>query len=78
MDWTDRLYIGALAVGIVVALSLIMVYPTMWICNYLFAPSFLDIVFGIGSLTFWKALWLNVFLGLVFSSRRSSCKCIMD
>lgn len=56
----------------VVGIALVMAFPTMWIINYLCAPSFLEMVFGVSSLTFWKAFWLNVIAGILFKSSPSS------
>lgn len=59
-----------LVVVIVFVLALIMAFPVMWLMNYLFAPSFLTMVFGISQMTLWKAFWFNFFMGLAI---RSSC-----
>ena len=68
--------IGAvvLVVAIVGGLSLLAAYPTMWLINYLFAPSALVTVFGTTSIGFWKAFWLNFFFGIAFKSSHSSSK----
>jgi hypothetical protein len=61
-------------IALVAGLSILMAYPTMWIVNYLFAPSFLVMVFGTAKIPFLKALWLNVIMGLLVKSSSSSSK----
>lgn len=64
--------IVVLVVVLVFLIAALMAYPTMWLMNYLFAPSFLQTVFGITAITFWKAFWFNFFMGLVIKSSSSS------
>lgn len=60
--------------AIVLGISMLMAYPTMWIVNYLFTAQLLTFVFGAAKLSFWKALVLNVFFGTAFKSSGSSSK----
>ncbi len=46
--------------------------PTMWLVNYLFAPSLLMTVFGVPSITFWQALGLSVLCGILFKASYTS------
>ena len=66
--------VGALLmVAFVLGLSFLFAYPTMWLVNYLFAPTFMTFVFGAAKLTVVKAWALNVVAGtLVKSSSTSS------
>ena len=64
--------IGVLVVGLIVGLSLLLAFPTMWLVNYLIAPSALTAVFGISALTFWKAFWLNFLAGILFKSSNTN------
>ena len=57
---------------IVVGLAMLLAYPTMWLVNYLFAPSALMAVFGSATIGFWKAFWLNFFFGVAFKSSAST------
>lgn len=66
--------IGVLVVGLIVGLSLLLAFPTMWLVNYLIAPSALTAVFGISALTFWKAFWLNFLAGILFRSSNTNYK----
>ena len=66
--------IGVLVVGLIVGLSLLLAFPTMWLVNYLIAPSALTAVFGISALTFWKAFWLNFLAGILFKSSNTNYK----
>ena len=66
--------IGVLVVGLIVGLSLLLAFPTMWLVNYLIAPSALTAVFGISALTFWKAFWLNFLAGILFKSSNINYK----
>lgn len=63
-----------LVVVIVGVLALLLAFPTMWLVNYLFAPSALAAVFGTPAIGFWKAFWLNFFFGVAFKSSSSSSK----
>ena len=58
--------------AIVFVVALVLAYPTMWLVNYLFAPSALVAVFGTAAIGFWKAFWLNFFFGVAFKSSASS------
>jgi len=74
----DSVIEGILA-GIILAIlipviSLLLGWPTMWLLNYLFNPSLLTAVFGISQITFWKAFWFNILIGLLFRSSTSSNK----
>lgn len=51
--------------AIVTIFALAMGVPTMWLMNYLFASTFLELVFGIAKMTFWKAAWVNVLAGIL-------------
>jgi hypothetical protein len=55
-------------VGLVIVLSLLFAWPTLWVINYLVAPTALKAVFGISQLTFWKAFWLNFICGNLFKN----------
>jgi hypothetical protein len=59
-------------VAVLVAASIISAYPTMWLVNYLFAPSLLLLVFGVAHVGLWKALAINLFSGLLVKSSNSS------
>ena len=59
---------------VIVALSLVMAFPTMWVMNYLFTPSLLASVFGVSQLIFWKAFWFNAFCGFLIKSTCSHSK----
>jgi small-conductance mechanosensitive channel len=48
---------------IVMVIAALFAFPTMWLFNYLFAPSFLTAVFGVSKLTFWRAMFTNMFFG---------------
>jgi glucan phosphoethanolaminetransferase (alkaline phosphatase superfamily) len=69
-------FVGAfvLVVGLVFVIAAVMAFPTMWLMNYLFTPSLLKMVFGITTITFWKAFWFNLFMGLVVKSSTTSKK----
>jgi hypothetical protein len=66
--------IGAVVVVVVIVaiVCLLMGYPTMWLMNYLFAPTALQAVFGIAQMTFWKAFWLNILAGILIKSTSAS------
>jgi len=64
--------IAVLVVTLVFTIAAIMAFPTMWLMNYLFATSFLQMVFGISQITFWKAFWFNFFAGLALKSTTTS------
>lgn len=55
-------------IALFLGLGLLLNYPFMLLINYLFAPSFLGLVFGVTKLTFWKTYALSVLLALVFKS----------
>jgi hypothetical protein len=61
-------------IALIFVIAAIFAYPTMWIVNYLFSATVLTLVFGISKLTFWKALALNWFLGLLRGGSTSSSK----
>lgn len=63
-------FLFAIAVGVLI--GFLMAYPVMWMCNYLFAPSALQAVFGVSRMDFWKALELSVLCSLLFKSSSSS------
>jgi len=58
----------ALAFGI----SLLMVFPVMWLINYLFTPAVLMFLFGIAKITFWKAFWLTFLTSILFKGSSTS------
>lgn len=58
--------------AIVTLVAMVMGFPTMWLMNYLFAPSFLELVFGVAKMTFWKAFWVNILAGILVKSSSSS------
>jgi len=63
--------IGFAFLGVIVMLvilGLLFAYPTMWIVNWLFAPTFLKFVFGTSALTVWQAWALNILSGFLFKS----------
>ena len=72
-DLLKVIFAICLVVAFIVGLSLLMALPMMWLVNYLFSPSALLAVFGMAKIGFWKAFWLNFFLG--WFVRASSCKC---
>lgn len=57
--------VGAVVLAVVALafFAAVMAYPTMWIVNYLFAPSAIAAVFGVSQLTFCKALALSYVSG---------------
>lgn len=59
---------------ILVALALLMAFPTLWLVNYLFAPSLLLSIFGVSQIGFWKALALNLFFGFFVKSSSTNSK----
>ena len=59
---------------VILVFALLLALPTMWIVNYLFTESALVAVFGTPSLSFGKALALNLFFGIAFKSSSSSSK----
>lgn len=61
-----------LLIGLIIGLSLLAAWPTMLLINYLIVPSLLIKIFGIPSLTFWKAFWLNFLTGILFRSSSTS------
>lgn len=63
-------FVGVIA--LVVGLGLLMAYPTMWVVNALFAPSFLTFVFGTSQIGFWQAVYLNFICGWLFKSTTST------
>jgi hypothetical protein len=62
------------AAALVVVFALLMTFPTMWLVNYLFTPAVILSLFGTTALTFWKALWLNMFCGIIFKGYNYSSK----
>lgn len=65
--------VGAfLVVAFVVGLSFLLAYPTMWLVNYLFAPTFMTLVFGAAKLTVLKAWALNFVAGILLKSSSTS------
>jgi hypothetical protein len=54
--------------------ALLIGLPVMWMVNYLFASSALYTVFGVYQLTFWKAFWLSVLAGTIFTKGSSGKK----
>jgi hypothetical protein len=72
----DKILMGigavALIVVVLVVVSVLVAYPVMLIINYLFAASFLRMVFGVPDLGFWQAFWLSVLCGSLFKSSSSS------
>ncbi len=51
------------AFALLVLLSFLMAYPTMWIINGIFAPSLLVAIFGATKIGVWTAWGLNVLFG---------------
>jgi hypothetical protein len=49
---------------LIVLLSFLLVYPTMWMINYLFAPTALIAVFGVAKLSFWRTFFVELLFGL--------------
>lgn len=64
--------LGVLALLFVIAV--VGAYPTMWLFNYLFAPSLLLAVFGVPALGFWKALAVNMFFGFFVKTSNTTSK----
>lgn len=60
----ELIIVLALAFG----LSFLLAYPVMWAVNYLFASSFLALVFGTAKIGFWQAWVLSFVTGALFSS----------
>jgi hypothetical protein len=54
------IFLGALVLAL--GIGLVCAFPIMWISNYLFSPGFLTFIFGMSTLTFWKAYWFSVFM----------------
>ena len=53
---------------LLVFISLLMAYPTMWLVNALFAHSVITALFGVPTLSLGKALMLNILCGFLFKS----------
>lgn len=66
--------VGILAfLGVIVLATFfgfLLAYPTMWLVNYLFNPTFLASIFNTGHFTVWQAWALNILVG--FLSQRTS------
>ena len=60
------------ALGLIFGLGFVFAYPTMWLVNYLFTPTFLTFVFGTATLNVWHAWALNILAGLLFKSTSTS------
>jgi hypothetical protein len=67
------LLIGIGVVALIVVSALLAAYPTMWIVNWLFTATVLNMVFG-GPLTFWKAFWLTFLCHALFKSTHTCNK----
>lgn len=50
-------------VALVIVMSLVMALPTMLLWNYL-----MPTIFGLKTIGFWQALWLNVLCGILFKN----------
>lgn len=66
--------IGVTFIAIVVGVSLILAFPTMWCVNYLIAPSVLTALFGVSKLTLFKAWCLDFVIGLFRSTTIAASK----
>lgn len=58
-------------IAVVVLICLLMGFPTMLLWNYLVPYLFPGAVASgtvIGTITFWKAFWLNVFCAILFKT----------
>lgn len=51
------------AIFAVAGIALLMAFPTMWLWNWL-----MPVLFGLTKITFWQALGINVFSGILFKS----------
>jgi len=52
---------------LLLAMACIMALPVMWLWDWLM-PS----LFGLGTITFWQALGLNIFCGILFKGSGGS------
>jgi hypothetical protein len=55
-------------IGVVIVVAALIGYPVKWMMNYLFTPTVLRATFGVSQMTFWRAFWLNILAGFLFSS----------
>jgi len=65
----EKLLIVLGAIFLVVIMSLLMAFPTMWLWNYVI-PS----IFGLVKINFWKALALNLLSGILFKNTVNNSK----
>ena len=49
------------AILLVVVVSLLMAFPTMWLWNWL-----MPLIFGLIKINFWQALGINLLSGILF------------
>ena len=69
--------IVAAAIGLVallVGVSFLLAYPTMWLVNYLFSTAFLTFIFGTAKLGVMQAWALNCVTGILFKSTTTTTK----
>jgi hypothetical protein len=64
----------AVFVGIVLIIAVLVAFPIMWLMNYVFAPSLMLAVFGVGKMTFWRALAFSVLTGFLGTCQTSTEK----
>ena len=51
------------AIMVVLIISILMAFPTMWLWNWL-----MPAIFGLIKINFWKALGLNILTGILLKS----------
>ena len=51
------------AIMLVLIISILMAFPTMWLWNWL-----MPAIFGLIKINFWKALGLNILTGILLKS----------
>jgi uncharacterized protein YqfA (UPF0365 family) len=56
-----------LAVIIIVFISILFAFPTMWLWNWL-----MPVIFGLPKITIWKALGLNFLFAILFKGNTIS------
>ena len=59
----EKLLVVLGAIMLVLIISILMAFPTMWLWNWL-----MPAIFGLIKINFWKALGLNILTGILFKS----------
>jgi len=55
------LFLGVIM--LVIIISILMTFPTMWLWNYL-----MPTIFGLIKISFWQALGINLLCGILFKT----------